>query len=46
VLARSGLLSERERLATVSVLYILLPRGYRPQQGRFRLAALSLIGCE
>jgi predicted transposase YdaD len=38
VLAKSGLLSERERLPTVSVVYILRPRGYRPQGGQFRLA--------
>src|SRR6516225_43242 len=38
VLSKSGLLSERERLPTVSVVYILRPRGYRPQGGQFRLA--------
>jgi hypothetical protein len=38
VLAKSGLLSERERLPTVSLVYILRPRGYRPQGGNFRLA--------
>src|SRR5438270_13973120 len=38
VLAKSGLLSERERLPTVSLVYILQPRGYRPQGGHFRLA--------
>jgi hypothetical protein len=38
VLAKSGLLSERERLPTVSPVYILRPRGYRPQGGQFRLA--------
>jgi len=37
VLAKSGLLSERERLPTVSLVYVLLPRGYRPQRGTFRL---------
>jgi hypothetical protein len=37
VLAKSGLLSERERLPTRSVVFMLLPRGYRPQQGEFRL---------
>lgn len=37
VLSKSGLLSERERLPTVSVVYILRPRGYRPQGGQFRL---------
>ena len=38
VLAKSGMLSERERLPTVSLVYILAPRGYRPQGGQFRLA--------
>jgi len=38
VLAKSGMLSERERLPTVSLVYILRRRGYRPQRGHFRLA--------
>jgi hypothetical protein len=38
VLAKSGLLSARERLPTVSLVYVLRPRGYRPQGGQFRLA--------
>ncbi len=38
VLAKSGLLSERERLPTCSLLFILTPRGYQPQQQHFRLA--------
>jgi hypothetical protein len=38
MLAKSGLLSERERLPTVSLLYILRPRGYRRQGGNLRLA--------
>jgi hypothetical protein len=38
VLAKSGMLSERERMSTVSLIYILSPRGYRPQGGQFRLA--------
>jgi hypothetical protein len=38
ILSKSGLLSERERLPTVSVVYVLRPRGYRPQGGQFRLA--------
>jgi hypothetical protein len=38
ILSKSGLLSERERLPTVSLVYMLRPRGYRPQQGQFRLA--------
>jgi len=37
ILSKSGLLSERERLPTVSVVYVLRPRGYRPQGGHFRL---------
>jgi hypothetical protein len=38
VLSKSGLLSERERLPTLSLVFILHPRGYRPQGGQFRLA--------
>ena len=41
VLAKSALLSERERLPTVSLVYILLPRGYKRQGGGFRLAVES-----
>ncbi len=37
LLAKSGLLSERERLPTVCVVFILRPRGYKPQEGRFQL---------
>jgi hypothetical protein len=37
ILAKSGLLSERERLPTVSVVYVLRQRGYRPQGGNFHL---------
>src|SRR5215470_4715400 len=37
ILAKSGLLSERERLPTMSLVYILRPRGYRPQGGNFHL---------
>jgi hypothetical protein len=37
VLAKSGLLSERERLPTLSLIYVLLPRGYRAQRGTFAL---------
>jgi hypothetical protein len=37
VLAKSGLLSEREKLPTLSLLYVLLPRGYHAQGGTFRL---------
>jgi hypothetical protein len=39
VLAKSGLLSERERLPTRSLIFVLLPQGYRPQSGKFRLEA-------
>ncbi len=38
VLSKSGLLSERERLPCESLVFVLLPRGYRPQEGTFRLA--------
>src|SRR5438552_13769269 len=37
VLAKSALLSERERLPTLTLVFILLPRGYRAQNGQFRL---------
>lgn len=37
VLAKSGLLSERERLPCVSLLYVLSPRSYKAQDGTFRL---------
>ena len=33
VLAKSGLLSERERLPTRSLIFVLIPQGYRDQQG-------------
>src|SRR5438552_3449918 len=38
VLAKSGLLSERERLPTVSLVFVLRPRGYKPQRGKLRLS--------
>src|SRR5216684_4241991 len=38
LLAKSGLLSERERLPTVCLVFILRPRAYKPQQGQFKLA--------
>jgi predicted transposase YdaD len=41
MLSKSGLLSERERLPTVSVVYVLRPRGHRAQGGVFRLAVES-----
>ena len=37
VLAKSGLLSERERLPTRSLMFVLLPQGYADQKGTFRL---------
>ncbi len=37
LLAKSGMLSERERLPTVCLVYILRPRGYKSQEGRFQL---------
>src|SRR5580704_172243 len=37
LLAKSGLLSERERLPTVCLVFILRRRGYKPQKGKFEL---------
>lgn len=37
VLSKSSLLSERERLPTLSLIYVLLPQGYQPQRGKIRL---------
>jgi hypothetical protein len=37
LLAKSGLLSERQRLPTVCLVFILRPRRYHPQHGRFEL---------
>jgi hypothetical protein len=39
LLAKAGLLSERERLPTRTAVFILLPRGYQPLGGQFRLEA-------
>ena len=39
MLGKSGLLSEREELPTVSIAVILLPRGYTPQNGQILLEA-------
>ncbi len=39
LLAKAGLLSQRERVPTVCLVFVLLPRGYRPQGGQFRLEA-------
>jgi hypothetical protein len=41
VLAKSGLLSERERLPTRSLIFVLLPQGYQDQEGTFRLEVES-----
>jgi hypothetical protein len=38
MLAKSGLLSERERAPTKCLVFILQREGYRPQGGEFRLA--------
>jgi hypothetical protein len=37
VLSKSGLFSERERLPTCNLIFVLLPQAYQPQQGQFRL---------
>lgn len=37
MLAKSGLLSERERLPAVCLVFILTPKRYRPTAGTFRL---------
>jgi hypothetical protein len=37
VLAKSGLLSERERLPTWSLIFVLLPQGYGNPKGTFQL---------
>ena len=37
MLEKSGRLSARERLPTLTLAYVLLPRGYRSQGGSFRL---------
>jgi hypothetical protein len=39
LLAKAGLLSERERLPTVCLVFVLRRRGYRSQGGRLRLTA-------
>jgi hypothetical protein len=39
MLAKSGLLSQRLRLPTVCLAFVLLPRGFRSQGGQLRLAA-------
>jgi hypothetical protein len=38
ILAKSGLLSEREHLPTRTLVFVLTARGYRARQGTFRLA--------
>src|SRR5262249_34170010 len=39
LLAKSGLLSQRLRLPTVCLVFVLLPRGFRSQGGPWRLEA-------
>jgi len=39
ILAKRGLLSERERLPTVTLVFLLTPDGYSEQNGTFHLAA-------
>src|SRR5262245_20128074 len=39
VLAKSGLVAERKRLPVLGLVFVRLPRGYRPQGGSFRLEA-------
>jgi hypothetical protein len=41
MLAKSGLLSQREHLPTVCLAFILLPRGFRSQEGQLRLTAVG-----
>src|SRR5205823_864888 len=41
MLAKSGLLSQRERLPTVCLAFVLLPRGFRSQGGQLRLEAAN-----
>jgi hypothetical protein len=41
VLAKAGMLSEREQLPTLSVVYVLRPRGYKDLNGEFQLQAGS-----
>ena len=43
VLAKSGLLSERERLPCVSLLFVLRPLAYTEQHGTFRLKAMGRV---
>lgn len=38
VLAKSGLLSERERMPTLSLIFVFLPQGYQSQRGRIQLS--------
>jgi hypothetical protein len=39
ILAKAGLLSRREHLPTVSLVFVLTPHGYHAQGGQFRLEA-------
>jgi hypothetical protein len=37
VRAKSGMLSERERLPTLALVYVMRPKGYRERDGQFLL---------
>ena len=39
ILAKSALLSEREKLPTCTLVFVLTPEGYRAQNGTFQLTA-------
>ena len=43
VLAKSALLAERERLPVVSLVFVLLPRGFRSPGGQLRLEAAGAL---
>ena len=43
ILAKSGLLSRREKLPTVCVVVVLQPERYKPQNGRIQLEAGGAI---
>ena len=43
ILAKSGLLSRREKVPTVCVVVVLQPKGHKPQNGRIQLEASGAI---
>ena len=43
ILAKSGLLSRREKLPTVCVVFVLQPERYKPQNGRIQLEAAGAV---